>query len=244
MKVWKRQFKLEKLNNPHEIYNQLRKSSQNQIDEQFTASLQIGKKEKKMVISNTGNDSFSLKEAVDLLQRPLTVILENIEYDKYFIDALIRCFDIGKKIKYHYDNGWLVFTNGGGNNIINVLNEMKERFEKNKSIFPKPSSTYLRTFVIIDSDKKYPSKNEVSEHKKNLLEKIQQCSPYHVVLKREIENYLPTDIYIEIPNNDEYKTAFLDLTPVQKDYFDIEKGFPNKNFNQLDPEIISIKKNQ
>ena len=211
----------------------LRKSNQDQIDQQFIASAQSGRKK-------VNKTPFSLIEASEVLCKPLTIILENMEYDAHFINAIIEKNKSGSLIKEHYDKGWLVFTNGGGNNIPNVINGMKDRFEKNKTEFPKDSSAYIRAFAIIDSDKKYPSAAEVVDDRIPFLDFIKRNVPYHVMLKREMENYLPDEIYDEILENENFKKSFLALNPSQKDYFDLEKGFPDRNFNQLDTEIQSL----
>jgi hypothetical protein len=221
-------------------FRSLRKSSQDHIDQQFTASAQLGKSDKILTVSNENDMFFSLEEAFELLTKPVTVILEHIEYDAYFLDAIIRTHEQGLLIKEYYDNGWLIYINGNGNNIVNVINAMKDRFEKNKVKFPKNSSTYIKALVIIDSDKKYLSTNEVAEDKISLLNFIKINTPYHVLLKREMENYLPEDIYNDISQNVDFKNAYKTLNPSQKDYFDLENGLPDKNFNQLDADIQSF----
>jgi len=222
-------------------YKGLRKSSQEQIGLQLKNSSYINKNKSKLIISLSDKNAYSLVEALAILEEPLIVILEHIEYDKYFIDALINNFTGGERLKKFYNQGWLKFTNGNGNNILNVLIVMKDRFDKNKSDFPKNSAVYLRTFVIIDSDKRFPSNDEVPDDKKNLLGFIKENSEYHVTLKREMENYLPDEVFREISDNEEFKEAYLRLKPEQKDFFDIEKGFPqNKNFNGLNEQIRDL----
>ena len=135
-------------------FHGLRKTSQYHIEQQFIASAQMGKSDKILTVSNENDVFFSLDEASEILSRPVTVILEHIEYDAYFLDAIIRTHGQGLLIKEYYDNGWLIYTNGNGNNIESVIKSMKVRFEKNKVKFPKNSSTYIKAFVIIDSDKK------------------------------------------------------------------------------------------
>lgn len=44
-----------------------------------------------------------------------------------------------------------------------------------------------------------------------------------------MENYLPDETFGEINGNRDYIQAYLRLTPEQKDYFDIEKGFGDHN---------------
>ncbi len=223
-------------------YSYLRKSNKEEIDNQVVASFNIGRNKKKLHISNQETTAFSLIEAYEMLNKPLTVILENMDYDRYFIDALVRSFkELGAKIKKYYDNGWLIYINGGGSNIVSVINGLKDRFEKNKSDFPKESRTYLRTLIIIDSDKRFPINQEVTDDKMTTLSIIKQNSDYHVMLKREIENYLPDGIFNEIVGNDDFKRAYLKLKPVQKDFFDLEKGFPyDKNFDKLEEGIRSL----
>lgn len=221
-------------------YKELRKSSQQQIDLQLKNSAYIDKNKSRLIISSADKNAYSLVEALAILEEPLIVILENIEYDKYFIDALMNNFIDGEKLKKYYNQGWLKYTNGGGNNIPNVLRVMKDRFDKNKSDFPKNSAFYTRTFVVIDSDKKYPSTDEVAIHKNDLLQSIKRDSAYHVTLKREMENYLPDDAFKQIPDNEDFKQAYLRLSPMQKDFFDIQKGFPNKNFKGLDEQIRNL----
>lgn len=223
-------------------YQHLRPSSKEQIELSFVESFNLSKEKNIILISNQNSPTtFSLFEAFEILSKPLIVILENIEYDKYFLDSLILNFkELGTKIRKYYDNGWITYMNGGGNNIANVINTMKDRFEKNKAVFPKDSSKYLKAFVIIDSDKKFPSEREVADDKIGLLKLIKENLKYHVTLKREMENYLPDEIISEIPKNEDYKRAYLRLTSEQKDFFDLQEGFPDKNFNDLENEIKNL----
>lgn len=213
----------------------IRQSSNDYLKKSFKSSVYINKKNIKLLISEH-NENYSLLEAEDILNKPFGIILENIEYDKYFLDALIKCFpNESKKIKIHIDNGWLNFINGGGNNITNVLNEAKVRY--NRPEFPKESKFYLRNFILIDSDKKFPSDKEVADDKVILLDEIKQSlgDSYHVLKKREMENYLPDITMQNIKNNDEYISAYLNLNETQKDHFDIQNGLPDKNIDQLTP---------
>ncbi len=223
-------------------FQHLRKSNQAQIEEQFIASATIPKRLPKFTIAADAH-CFSLTEASEILSKHFTIVLENREYDAHFINAIINNYKEGQLINEHLKKGWIVYANGGGSNIPNEINGMKDRFEKNKTEFPKHSNIYIRAFVIIDSDKKYPSIAEVADDKVPLLDFIKQNAPYHVMLKREMENYLPDEIYNEISRNEDFKKAYIALNPSQKDYFDLEKGFPDKNFNQLDVDIQNLYSN-
>lgn len=229
-----------------EWYKPQRQSNKDILDGLFTASININKRDIKYNISAQDNsDFYSLEEAIEILSKPLSIVVENIEYDKFFIETLFKHFkEESVLINLHYKNGWIIFENGGGNNIPNVINERKKRFEENKVVFTKDSSKYLRMFIIIDSDKKYPSEKEIADDKSKLLDNIKYYNiPYWVTKKREMENYLPDEAFREISYNEEYINAYLKLRPEQKDFFDIEKGFPDINFDKLDPELKDLYSN-
>mgnify|MGYP006927982336 CR=1 FL=1 len=77
-----------------------------------------------------------MTEAEAILTASLKIILEHIEYDAYFLNAILRCYPKwGRKIIEHKDKGWVEYTNGGGENIANVITELKTRFETQKNIF-------------------------------------------------------------------------------------------------------------
>ncbi len=92
----------------------------------------------------------------------------------------------------------------------------------------------MRCFVILDSDRYYfamplkPDKKKVEDYL------IAHTIPNHILEKREMENYMP-DIVLRT-FNDDYLNLYLKLTNLQKDYFDLQKGF-NKNRSDKDFNI-------
>ena len=91
--------------------------------------------------------------------------------------------------------------------------------------------TKYRVFVFSDSDKLYPTDN--SQKKENIEKECRILAiPFHVLYKREIENYLP-DKALESFANDIGKIAvyneFKNLSASEKDFYDIEKGFQGGN---------------
>ncbi|PJJ08826.1 hypothetical protein CLU83_2130 [Flavobacterium sp. 1] len=221
-------------------YKGLRKSGQTYIDESLISSAYIKKSDIQVIMSND-NNHYSLIEANEILCKTFSLILENIEYDNFFFDSLIKNFkEESKKIKMHIEKGWLVPINGNGNNISNVLNEMQKRL--NNASFPKHNCNYLRSFVIIDSDKKYPSNEEVAIDKMKLLNDIKEAlvDSYHVMKKREMENYMPDEVFEDIKDNDSYIKSYLSLNATQKDYIDVENGLPDKNIAQFEPEELKL----
>jgi hypothetical protein len=145
--------------------------------------------------------------------------------DAYFINALIENFrKKSKKIKRFKDENWLKYENGGGaDNIPNTIISILSSFER----LPKSNHNYLRAIVILDSDRQYvgmPLKND----KQKIIDfcKMNEIK-YHILEKREMENYIPNEVFDEIAfeTDDEYLKAYNSLSPIAKDYFDIEKGF-------------------
>lgn len=176
---------------------------------------------------------YSVEDAIKWLNQPFLLILENSDNDGYFIDALIRCFSRrSKKISRLKSETWFKFAMGGGaESIIHVIEAEKKNYGG--------KSKFLRCFVLIDSDKEYP---EMPSKKMALLnylegEKIQ----YFVLEKREIENYMPDDILKSF--NDTYLDIYLNMSEIQKDYFDIEKGFAQKPLKSFSEPVQNLYSN-
>lgn len=224
-----------------EWFKDLRPIYREEIEMYITRSVQSSHPSSVLIVSNQSEGYYSLIEACEILTKPVTLILENAENDAHFVRALLKNFKRkGKKIEKHLKNGWLEFGMGGGSAIPDFIEAKKHRFEQDRDIFPKESFQYLRCFVLVDSDKSYlhqPLKPE----KQSLVQYLEENQvPYHILIKREIENYLPEVVFSEIISNDDYIRCYLELSNIQKDYFDIEKGFNNKRFEQLSPEIQSL----
>lgn len=226
-------------------YDGLRESNQKELQNLFINSANIPKKSNKITISsNSSENEYTLSEAAEILVSSAKVILENVQYDAYFLDKIISLYPKwGEKIEEHKKKGWLEYLNGGGENIQNVIAALKERFERQKSfIFPKESYKYIKAFILLDSDKTYPNDPTVKS-----LQTIVSASgfSFRILAKREKENYLPIEIYSEIPDNEKFIAAVgrLNSSPNMLDFFDLEKGFPDKNFTQLDLNIQALYRN-
>ena len=90
--------------------------------------------------------------------------MKNRLNNSYLLNALIEILKKRSKIiKRYLDNGWLDYGNGGGlDNIINEVNAMMKTFEN----LPKESYKYLRCFVLVDSDKKFPNDSTIHNREK------------------------------------------------------------------------------
>lgn len=180
---------------------------------------------------------FNILEAKRFFNQPFIIILENNRNDGYFVNSLLSAFvDESAEINRHKINGWVEYGNAGGcGNIKNYIEERKSQF----TVLPKEECRYLRLYVLIDSDKKYPK--DKSAARIQLEEYLQENSvPFHILEKREVENYIPDEILESIDGFDDYINAYMSLDPVAKDYFDIERGFENKNRNSLAESIKDL----
>jgi hypothetical protein len=193
---------------------------------------------KEIIVSESPSDSeFRIKEAYSYLQQPLSIIVENYEYEPVFINCIFRNF--GNELITAKDRHWLKFENGGGASDNTIKGMIKELF--NDAVFTKSKEKYLRCYVIKDSDREYCTINQdgtisikkLPEVKFRFLKDKQ--IPYHILYKREKENYMPDSVYNNFlqtaKKNDEKKEfsrIYLEFNAHQKDFFDIEKGFSHK----------------
>jgi hypothetical protein len=193
---------------------------------------------KEIIISESQSDNeFRIKEAYSYLQQPLSIVVENYEYEPVFINCIFRNY--GNELISAKDRHWLKFENGGGASDNTIKGMIKELF--NDSVFTKSKEKYLRCYVIKDSDREYCTINEdgtinvkdLPAAKFGFLEDKQ--IPYHILYKREKENYMPDSVYNNFlqtakksDEKKEFSQIYLKFNAHQKDFFDIEKGFSHK----------------
>ena len=208
------------------IYRSLKPSQKEILKELYTRFITESNKISKIVSNLEEENVFNVDEAIRYFNQPVLIILENSSYDTFFLNAIFKNFKkLSKKIKRHLDNAWLKYENAGGaENIINVVKSNLQSFES----LPKLNKEYIRAIVIRDSDKKHPQdthKNEINK----LLEELRKYDiPSHILEKREMENYLPDEALRTLDTD--YINSFLNFSAIQKDYFDFEKGFNNKGY--------------
>lgn len=195
-------------------------------------------------VSETNSDGFlNIQEAKLFFNQPFILVLENSNNDGYFVDALINNFKKrGKKLLKYKENRWLEYGMGGGcDNIIHFISTLLKSYEAIG--LPKESKKYIRCMVLIDSDKEFAT-NESKPDRKKLFSFLKDNSiPYHELEKREMENYIPDEVLESIPEIDAYIQSYLSLSPLQKDYFDLEKGFNNKPLESFSEEIQDLYSN-
>lgn len=203
-------------------------------EESVSNSVQMGDKydKVKVFIGNT-HTAF---EAYHYLTSPLKIVLENSRNDAHFLKAIFKAFrQEAKTISKHLDNRWVQFSMGGGSSIIQVIETEMESFSS--ELFEKDNHEYLRCFVLLDSDKSYPNE-PLKQGTENLVAFLREKQIlFHILEKREMENYIPDAAFVDVLENRPFIDAYLRLTADQKDYFDLEKGLSQRNFDNLSPEL-------
>jgi len=182
---------------------------------------------------NDNQHVISIKFALDYLNEPLYILVENEFSDKYFLDALFRCFrKKGKKIRKAFEHNWVQYYNAGGKTMISKI--VEDRYVRQ----PLPE----RLFVFADSDKNTPE--NTPKDTQSIIDLCEKLGVnYHVLYKREIENYLPKEALLQIPEAlHELTNTLFELEPVQQDFYDLEKGLGNAK-NDLFDDITNQQRN-
>lgn len=222
----------------------------------------VGARKKEIIVSEIENENFfKLSEAHQYLDKNLFILVEQVEYEKPFILKIFQEFDENKDLIKALQNGWLDFYNGAGSNIESVIKEKLKKDDSTSPLFIKPLHKYLRFFVIKDSDKEYCLIEMDGEIKQQTLPEnktkylTDNNVPYHILYKREKENYIPDRIYNSFlqstkrkDKRKDFAKVYLKMNEHQKDFLDIEKGFtiPKSNpkavkdRNNLQEEIKNL----
>lgn len=224
------------------LYNKLDADDQKEIEENYNRIAIEELMPTHFVSLTSADNQFNLEEAIRFFIQPISIILENSLNDQYFVMAIIKHFDASEEVIKHLNNGWIQFENAGGcTNIQNFIDGKLHGFSSLSSKYFKSKDKYLRCFAIIDSDKSY-LEMPLKQDKQNVINYLDKKGIVnHILKKREMENYIPDSILAEF--NDMYLNLYLKLTPVQKDYFDLEKGFnKNRADKNYDDNILTLYK--
>ena len=187
-----------------------------------------------ITISNNGGD-FSLSEAIIFIEEKFELILENDMNDGEFVNCLLKEFnEKSKKIIHFKENNWFKYQNAcGATGVINTIQQKINHFGNRK---------FLKCFVLVDSDLDYPQIE--NKKRKNLIDFCYNNNiPFHILHKREIENYLPLDIFNEINPTSLFVRTYIDrLDNNQRDFIDIENGInkSRKNLEKNKKEVFNF----
>ncbi|UUF15196.1 MULTISPECIES: hypothetical protein [Flavobacterium] len=182
-------------------------------------------------------DTYSVYDAYILLQNNSIIFVENATSDGLFLKSIINNFTECDSIKNGLKKRWIGLKGVGGKNefIKEINNELRKfRYEA------LPSEKYLRAIVIIDSDKKYPSESLSDIHTSIIDYCDEKKIKHHVLEKREIENYLPVQVFADFPHNHQIVSSYLNLNNIQQSFYDFEKGFDGKKISTLDINIQNL----
>lgn len=207
---------------------------------EFKNSIYSSEKKVNLRIDNENdveNDIYSVLDAYILLQNNPIIFVENASSDGLFLSSIFNNFTECDRVKKNIKKRWIELKGVGGKNefIKEINNELKKySYEK------LPSERYLRAIVIIDSDKKYPSESLSETH--NLIKNYCDAKriKYHVLEKREIENYLPVEVFTNFPHDHAIVSSYINLTSVQQSYYDLQNGFKRKSISSLDKNVQDL----
>lgn len=214
------------------IYLQLTDSDKGILNEYYVKQVQESSVVDYQIMEKTEGENYQLDlaEAIAFLNQPLIIILENSQNDRHFFETVVKNFKKrGKNIARHLTKRWIRYGNAGGcTNIEAFINEMIASYAG----LPKNPSFYLRCFVLIDSDSQHPG--DVKSERSKLVTFLQGHKvPFHILIKREMENYIPDELFVEADGNAAFKNTYLELDPLQKDYMDIEEGIIAKDLDNI-----------
>lgn len=192
-----------------------------------------------MVVKDASNVSidkiFSIKEAIDYSNTPLTVMVENSNNDSSLIILILELYTRDKTEPYY--DGLFAFDHAGGCGAIKGV--LAEKLRQNGQ---RPKM--LRYYIIVDGDKRYES--HVVDKYDTLITFLNQNNiPYHIFEKRCMENYMPLNAFPNSRANTNWLNAYKALSPKQRDYFNIGGGLKgdltDANKQQLNKDNSNIR---
>ncbi len=200
-------------------------------------------------VSNTvsQNNEFVIDEAIRFFIQPISIILENSLNDQYFIRSLVNNFNC-HEIQRQIGNNWIQFENAGG--CSNIENFITGKLQAYNSL-PKEAHCYLRCFILLDSDREYKNQPLKKPYEQLIVFLKKHGIIYHFLEKRTMENYMPDTVFTDYKTHNnvlgEWIDAYLSLTPQQKDYLNISRGFTKRDDkgqqehrNTLQKEVIDL----
>lgn len=156
-------------------------------------------------------------KAVRALDEQVKVFVENVESDGHFLLTMMHAFS-RTFLEVARDKNWWDFSQMGG------FGEVEKSVSRHLGQISGPA----RVFVVTDSDAQHPS-DYTQTHQKVSSACEALGVKYTILSKRSIENYLPIDI-LQSTNRRSTFNAFLTLNELQKDYYDMKRGFDVDEF--------------
>lgn len=223
---------------PLESYKQLSLLDKDIIAKEFDDAVNNSITPKYAITNRQKANHFNIEEAIRFLMQPISIILENSKNDSLFLEAIMFHFDKKnedgqQKLVEFYKNGWLQFENAGGcTNVLNFVEGKLQGFNALAAKNNRNNSDYLRCFVVLDSDKTFPT--APPKHTDLMRQLNGYGIHFHILKKRMMENYMPDAVFEKdiLPNlkskDAKLKTwinVYLKLSVEQKDYLNYFDGF-------------------
>jgi hypothetical protein len=145
-----------------------------------------------------------------ILEQAVQLILENGTADWHFVCAMSQTYPQPDLMQAIHER-WIVPEHAGGKG------DFKKRFDELRRREMPP----WRIAALMDSDKSEPDKIPAANEK--LRKQLEDLGvKVFVLFKREAENYLPPSL---LRDKRTVLSSLLRLTPEQRDYYDMKKGF-------------------
>ncbi|MBF0135420.1 MAG: hypothetical protein HQL65_04210 [Magnetococcales bacterium] len=165
--------------------------------------------------------------AATYLGQPLTILVENRKSDTLFGNTVLAILGPPELAEFRHNVPHaLRFDAGGGNGeLVKIVEEYVQNARNSRHPF--------RIVVFTDSDGKFPG--DCSDNARRVEKVCKKYDvPYMLLKKRSIENYIPDEIFQAWNGKPKEVTALLRLSPEQRDYFPIKRGFSAKPERQGD----------
>ncbi|WDF96095.1 hypothetical protein [Aeromonas dhakensis] len=176
--------------------------------------------------------TLTLNEAINVLETPLYVLVENSDNDWHF---LLKTLDQASRdrLKHHKENRWLLPIHGGGSQITDRIIEHSQ----------KPSDKF-RVFCIYDSDRRHPDEldqNWLPVGGQGCQGYVTQQSAdthiphsHHMLSRRFIESYIPRKQLEQCIGKNQNVSqekidAYFRLSKDGRWFFNMKKGFAADN---------------
>jgi hypothetical protein len=226
-------------------YKRIDIDDRKEIEEQFNSYYQNSTDESSInyyILKEESEEKikFTINEAIRFFIQPISIILENSKNDAYFLNSVFKFLDEDNRILNYIQKGWIQFENAGG--CDNIQNFLEGKLQSFNSLPKQNKSSYLRCFVLMDSDKKHQNDNLGSKKQETKDFLIENSIEIHILEKRSIENYVPIEAIETLKTNQKYTSwieAYKSLEEPQKDFFSIENGLDKKNSSVKDKNQIN-----
>lgn len=213
-------------------------------DEALHASEELEAREPSDSEIRVGDGGVAINEALERLDRPFLVFMENSESDRTFLEA-VAATPYRKRLQEMYRKGWLTYSSLGGVSYIRAMitSMLKE--------FP---SDAPRMFAIFDSDAPAPREPGSEPSKVAAFCEVQGVS-YRMLKRRESENYLTCNALKDWSSRQSQPGVMQERVELlygewfserieRRHHFDMKKGFKKMSslhsiYGQVPPHVVS-----